>query len=597
MKKSRLMVYSSVLLAVVVSAGLTGCGNKQAVTSSNSNSQAESSETPVSSSTTVYVSHFVVKQPETLVVGDTLKLSDYVTITPTNGEYNAVSTDTTVATVANKVVTIVGAGTCSINLTSGTQAAKLNITAMSVNGKAIKDIANSITTNYFMSGSDAYFTDDAHQTKMFDSDAHDIVLVKDKYDHTNGIWNNIYSYVNLKDVTDSANPKQRAYKYTLEDPTSTTATDLAITKTVTTVDDMNSQFAFEEGGLLDLSVFTEQENGTFVSTDATVVEGLEETICAGYATVWRDTASFTWTKAVVTNKTTGEGDSAQKSIDISLEYTAAKGVYSSSAATYCVSNYTYKDIGSAKIPLLDTYLTDNAGVGPTLTDVSPVANAFKTFTDADNYIVSYKAGTVKDNKSFEFDDSTDDNKKNNFEGTINRTSSAVWVSGVDHEATPVAHKYGYETKDSGLITLAYDSTTSKITEGSAVTGATAVTTMAKFSYFNTGVITSDLLSDGAILQDSTNTSLYTYAGTSDSVALALALDKIAWPNGKGINYYDSIAYYPYKYGAADVASLYTASILLGTNQITVTQWLTFSDAIWAEQFVISGAGTAVVTIG
>ncbi|MCR5078518.1 MAG: hypothetical protein K6B65_01150 [Bacilli bacterium] len=392
------------LLALAGTLGLGACGgassSEASVTSSaepTSSSETTTSEEVVTSTETeVAPTRVKITQPDIVLVGSTIKIADVCAFTPENATlYNLETSDEKVATIGDGVINIVGPGKASVKVTvpNGDKTktiGTINITAMSKEGKALQDFADSVTDNYFIDATWSYY----------ENNSWDKVTENDKFSETDvmGLVCNPnyvldWIYHDWDEVTGEYEPGYNAIKIAADGNTygftfadsegnavpsenmTSVAAELAKISSVTLTERVDPAYInlyFVISDLLDVTNWTEAANDDgsvyFYTENAELVVSTLGTLLG------MDVSGYTGVYGEVSLSKSGTLDGTLKFND-------------SRDANQCTFSIAVGD--GAKVAALEEAV--KSATPPETTDVTPIVSALNAFA-TNNFIVDWQIG-------------------------------------------------------------------------------------------------------------------------------------------------------------------------------------------------------------
>ena len=523
---------TTILALLSIAAGLTlgACSPKQDSKPATPGSTGGDTSVPASESgnTDVVPTRIRITQPGTVLVGDVLKVSEIVTFTPEGAnQYTVTSKNTEIATVTdNETITIVGPGATSIDITcpkpDGTEKklGSINIKALSEEGKALQDFADSVTNRYKVTGTWDWYDD----KKWEEVTAEDTLTVGDKMAlvvNPNYVVDWIYGkYSAVALEKDEGN----AYGYTLFDAEDNelpgnsmtdAAEELAKAASVEIGERVSSQYIdeyFVISGLLDVTDFEEVtlDNGDvhFRVTDP------EKTVSLIGSLLGMSVSSFTGHSAEVWLEEGALFGEIRFDDPEDADLVSFK-VVTGEAADIAVLETAVTDAEppaptdiSALVSHLDAYKTNFAldfQVGVFTPSLQPLASTIAT---------KYKTGTALIN---------DDLMVYSSYGYVLDEESQQYVPGeISYDGFKVdkttGSVYGVSTDEDGLL-VAGDTaivTNEEFKDPAAVRAATA---------FNVAGLTESVLSAASLALAAEN--VYSYTPSFDSFALGALIEEIS----------------------------------------------------------------------
>ncbi len=488
------------LLAVATGALAVSCDN------TNDSSSDPSADTSSSSSSETWATRVKITQPGTLVVGDTLKISEIVTVTPEGGKYNVVVTKgvDTVVTLGddNNTITVVGAGEAAVQLkgSAGNVLGQISITAMTAAGKALQEFSDSLSNNYLADCTwneiKGVWAEYEEGTAYAASEGFGL-LVTPSYvvDGTYGE----FSAIAL------AKGDGTTYGFTLLDAKGTKldyskGMKIALAEAASVDLDARVSSAYLENfvidSLLNVLDYTEGEDGWFTSNDGTtsttLIQNLLGMVVSSYTGVG---AKVKLTDGVLTG-------------EIKFDYESTVG---------CSIEFTVKK--DYKVAVLETAAAE--AEPPAKTDVTDLANHYAKFVH--NYKVYWECGI--------FDSYYDSvSSANNTTGvTLYYENSIIFAYKYydDKKSQWIADASGYYADSTGLyfVSLNDDNEIVKETTASYPTITSVYTVKESAS----AMFTKDLLDAATLsLADKSGTSTkYSYDGSFDEVAFGLKIETVS----------------------------------------------------------------------
>ncbi len=564
------------LLAVATGALAVSCDN------TNDSSSDPSADTSSSSSSETWATRVKITQPGTLVVGDTLKISEIVTVTPEGGKYNVVVTKgaDTVVTLGddNNTITVVGAGEAAVQLkgSTGNVLGQISITAMTAAGKALQEFSDSLSNNYLADCTwneiKGVWAEYEEGTAYAESEGCGL-LVTPSYvvDGTYGR----YSAIAL------AKDDGTTYGFTLLDAKGTeldysAGMEVAFANAASVDLDARVSSAYLENyfvidGLLNVLDYTEGEDGWFTlndgTTSTTLIQNLLGMVVSSYTGVG---AKVKLTDGVLTGEVKFDYEST---VGCSIEFTVKKDY---------------------KVAVLETAAAE--AEPPAKTDVTALANTYAQFKH--NYVMSWEVGN--------FAKITGGLVKgyiNNVVGLTYYTENAVIYGYAFRDETTgeivkdSGNIGGYYADDTGFYEISLDTESNVIVKSSTADSSLAGYTSVYDVYVTAQDMTSDIL-NGADLTDlgadTYDQEHYSYNASYDSMGLFGIIEKMT-PRFYSIYFSNN---------AKDYAKFSTGYIINAGSAVAtyvgINSWFDkemTTSGVLGWQTVLSSAGQAVDAIG
>ncbi len=370
------------LIALTLLAVATGALTASCEHTDNSNSSAGGDDTSV---TEVWATRVKISQPDTLIVGESFKISDIVEVSLPNAtaKYSVAVTSASVDVISlgddNNTVTVIGAGTGAIQLKgqTGNVLGQINITAMTENGKALQEWCDGLKDNFLL---DATWSDittvwaEAADEVTYNSSEGMGLMVTENYvvDGTYGQ----YSAVSLSKADGDC------YGFTLLDSKGEevdysagfkAAVDGAASVELgSKVSSLYLTSYFVMDGLLNVQDYTEGDDGYFTLNDGTTAQDLIGTLFG------MNTSNYT-------------GVSAKVKLDNDVLVGTVKFDWKATTGQ-AVDFRLYKNVSNA---VLETAVVD--AEPPAKLDVSDLATSFANM--GDNFAMNWQIGIF--NSSFQ----------------------------------------------------------------------------------------------------------------------------------------------------------------------------------------------------
>ncbi len=502
------------LLAVATGALAVSCDN------TNDSSSDPSADTSSSSSSETWATRVKIAQPGTLVVGDTLKISEIVTVTPEGGKYNVVVTKgaDTVVTLGddNNTITVVGAGEAAVQLkgSTGNVLGQISITAMTAAGKALQEFSDSLSNNYLADCTwneiKGVWAEYEEGTAYAESEGCGL-LVTPSYvvDGTYGS----YSAIAL------AKDDGTTYGFTLLDAKGTeldysAGMEVAFANAASVDLDARVSSAYLENyfvidGLLNVLDYTEGEDGWFTlndgTTSTTLIQNLLGMVVSSYTGVG---AKVKLTDGVLTGEVKFDYEST---VGCSIEFTVKKDY---------------------KVSVLETAAAE--AEPPAKTDVTALANTYAQFKH--NYVASWECGIFES----DFSAPLKGWYKYNAVGLSYYTENAwVYAYAYRDETTGAIVKDsgklgGYYADDTGIYQIGLDENDNIV---KATTPSSTTITSVYDALYTADLMTADVLDAATLTVLDTTSSGYTYYNydaTFDTMALFKIVEGMS-PLGYGFS--------------------------------------------------------------
>ncbi len=494
------------LIALTLLAVATGALTASCSPTNDSNSSAGGDDTSV---TEVWATRVKISQPDTLVVGESFKISDIVQVSLPNAtaKYSVAVTSASAGVISlgddNNTVTVIGAGTGAIQLKgqTGNVLGQINITAMTENGKALQEWCDGLSNNFLL---DATWSDintvwaEAADEVTYESSEGMGLMVTENYvvDGTYGAYSAVsldkadgdcYGF-NLLDSKGNKVDYSTGFKTAVEG-----AASVELDSKVSSLY-LTSYFVMD--GLLNVQDYTEGDDGYFTLNDGTTAQDLIGTLFG------MNTSNYT-------------GVSAKVKLDNDVLVGTVKFDYKATAGQ-AVDFRLYKNVSNA---VLETAVVD--AEPPAKLDVSDLATSFATF--GDNFVMNWQMGVFNS----KFQPVTDYISYYKAGSTYYTENSVIYAygSGYDTDAGDFTTYTagGYTSDGTGIKEVSVSE------DNVLVEGAEYVTTNYQSVYdifYSAGETTLEVLNgaDLTLYAETTSYKYYTYDPSFDDMGLFATLE-------------------------------------------------------------------------
>lgn len=466
------------------------------VTSDDSSVSIDLSSESIDSETSgvepTYATRLQPKTTPTFVVGDQFQIRTYLTVEPADATLTVTSRSTDVAVVEDdgETITIVGAGSTRLAISSGSKNITLQVKAMSEAQKELDEFAGQITDNYRIVGYEMYLDQNGELiTYQEGGQTYNAAFTLNRILTENYIWDDVFTTnYNAILLTNPNTGEKETFGFDLLNDAGRTvsapenATKLEIGTKVPSAY-LTDYFVISKGTLFNISNFTEEgylDEDTeetrykFVtsSTQAAVnfLGNLYQFDPSGYGTI--ETFEL-------------EYDAEEQCLDFFVQYPYQEnqldldddGVYEAGAAT-AFSGSIYIDPEVTAIALCDEYIA--SGEFPAAPDATDVVGAFAPYKEAKNYTMTSVSTLPSYTRESGYEDMADaiDNFVEQyyyFTTTATYTEDAVLITVTygnpdNADITPKVYKTGYVNKEDGYYKVSQDETTGDLVIAETATG-------------------------------------------------------------------------------------------------------------------------------